>query len=83
MIYTIGKTIGYEKYMRDNLDPRKGIGGSVWQNLEDVRRYLEETQQHDYSIYGVEADWDKDTEEAPGEPWRTLIRSARLVAHEN
>lgn len=79
MIFTVGRTKGYEKYMDEDPKPGKGEGGSVWETREEAERYLEETGQSDYSVYGVLAYWDTETAAVEGVTWRSLTRPADLV----
>jgi len=64
MIYTIGHTESYEKYFKEQEVPRKlgkakdYIGGSVWETFEEAKQNCPVN----YSVYGVKADWKKDTE---------------------
>ena len=83
MIYTVGKTEVYEDYMAKDKNPEKAKGGSVWRTKDDARGYLFSTKQDKtFSVYGIEADWEKDTEAVQGDPpptWRALTKSAKLV----
>lgn len=80
MIYTVGKTEVYEDYMAKDKNPEKAKGGSVWRTRDDARGYLLESKQDKtFSVYGVEADWEKDTEPTLEGKWRALTRKARLV----
>jgi hypothetical protein len=78
MIYTIGSTSFYSKGFADSAREgvvfEKGVGGSVWKTEEEARLFAREG----YSVYGVLADWDKDTEPTPHE-WNALIVDAPLV----
>lgn len=78
MIYTLGLTAAYEKYFEEQECPRKGVGGSVWRTQEEAEEHLGNS--HVLKVYGVKADWDKDTAGAKdGDPWRSLIRDADLI----
>ena len=80
MVYTVGKTEVYEDYIAKDSNPEKAKGGSVWRTKDDARNYLLGTSQDKtFSIYGIEADWEKDTEAVLGSPWRALTRKARIV----
>lgn len=65
MIYTIGHTESYTKYFEEQHPEgplKKGrtadyTGGSVWKTAEEAANNCPPG----YSVYGVEADWDKDT----------------------
>ena len=80
MIYTVGKIDIYENYLDTDPDAAKGKTGSVWQTLEDIQKYVNgNSSLRNFRVYGVEADWELDTEIIEGENWRSLIRSAKLV----
>ncbi len=77
MIYTIGETKLYEKYFQEQTNPEKGIGGSVFLTKEDAKKLI--TNDPNYSVYGVVADWEKDTKQEEDLSWRSLTKAARLV----
>lgn len=87
MIYTIGHTESYEKYLNEQGEdckksgPTPGYrGGSVWKTREDAQEYLDEYGMEDYSVYGVLADWDTETRyDDSGESWNDLLVDARIV----
>ena len=80
MLYTIGRIDIYESYLDTDCDAAKGKTGSVWETLEEVQCYFNKHPGfRGYRIYGVEADWNLDTEPISGEKWRGLTRSAKLV----
>lgn len=93
MLYTIGKTEGYKKYMKDCLEksikPEKRKGGTVWRHIEDILDYLREISNgNEYTIYGVIAEWIIDTKlpEWNGDPseikdikYHELLRDAEIV----
>lgn len=81
MIYTIGRTDLYDKYFQELDVVEKAVGGSVFQTFQEAKNYLDtEDNLMLYSIYLVEADWDKDTQIIYEDvTWRSLIRPARLT----
>ena len=93
MLYTVGTTEGYKKYMKDCLEkkekPEKRKGGTVWRHIEDVLDYLREISNgSEYKIYGVIAEWILDTKlpEWNGDPseikdikYHELTRDAEIV----
>ena len=88
MIYTLGHTDSYEQYFKEQGTPQKKgktsdyEGGTVWQYEKDALKYLEECCPPGFSIYGVEANWNKDTERSKGELdclSRSLKCDAKLV----
>jgi len=89
MIYTLGKTDLYEKYLDHKPDAKKKgrtkdyEGGTVWETTEDAQKYINECcSPNEFSIYGVEADWKRDTLpeiDPTGYNSRSLKRDAKLV----
>lgn len=70
----------------------KGVpyeGGSVWRTREDAEAYMQERAEggnplEGFAVYGLEADWRKDTVKAPGDVgWRSLKRDAAVIALED
>ena len=80
MIYTVGKTGVYDEALAKSPNLENAKGGLVWKTRDDARNHLMETKQDKtFSIYGIEADWDKDTEPALEGKWRVLTKKAKLV----
>jgi len=79
MIFTIGRTDIYEQYLDTDLNPRKSHGGSVWPSLVTARNYLTQAQLFEFSVYGVDADWDMDTIIEEDQEYRSLTRVAKLL----
>jgi hypothetical protein len=94
VIFTIGRTEAYEETFRLQYTPEKlgriadpnllktlGIkesyysGGSVWKTPEDAKKNCPS----DYSVYGVLADWDKDTEPSREGDWNDLLKTSILI----
>lgn len=71
----------YRRYLREEERPEKlgrhkGYqGGSVWKTKEEAKKFCKE----DYSVYGVIADWEKDTEPNKDGLWNDLLIDAKLV----
>jgi hypothetical protein len=81
MIFTVGRTAGYEQYIDNPGGAKKGIGGSVWRFYKGAYCYLEATNQlGEYTVYAVDADWFKDTEEVKGsdDSIRSLTKEAKI-----
>ena len=74
----LGRTIDHQYS-----DGHRGYyrGGSVWKTEEEARKYLESKSSllTNYDVYGVLADWEKDTEESKEHPWRDLLRTSQIV----
>lgn len=81
MIYTVGKEELYELYFYKQGSPRKMgrtdtyPGGSVWKTKEEAEKFCKEG----YKVYGVEADWDRDTEKSENGDCHDLLVSSYLV----
>jgi hypothetical protein len=82
MIYTIGHRPSYEQGLTEmpnirKLGRREGYpGGSVWKTYEEAFEHAKTAP--DYAVYGVLADWEKDT--APsGAPWHDLLFDRQIV----
>jgi hypothetical protein len=86
MIYTIGHTESYTQYFKEQGTPQKlgrtknyngeyYSGGSVWKTKEEA----EKNCPSGYSVYGVLADWEKDTEKNETENYHDLLVTSDLV----
>ena len=81
MIYTIGKINVYEKYIASDADAAKRKGGSVWETYNEAFLYAFRSNiLNEFKVYGVDADWVKDTKSERGAMgWRALKRNAKLI----
>jgi len=85
MIYTIGNTTNYNQFFIDQERPQKlgrcsySPGGSVWRTFDEAQKYLNGIDSDEFSIYGVIADWEKDTIQGEGKGWHDLLKNADLV----
>lgn len=81
MIYTIGNTESYERAFTEHgrvekMGRHEGYpGGCVWKTRTEAEAHCPEG----YSVYGVLADWEEDTEPNPDQPWHDLLVDAPLV----
>jgi hypothetical protein len=83
MIYTIGHTSSYEQYFLEQHPEgpyKKGRdatypGGSVWLTFEEAQNNCP----IGYSVYGVEADWEKDTLISSKGIWHDLLKDSKLI----
>ena len=81
MIYTVGNTKDYTRYFLEQGTPKKKgktpsfVGGSVWPTKEEAQKFCP----IDFSVYGVNADWEKDTEPDITGLWNNLLIDAELV----
>ena len=90
MIYTVGRTESYRKYMEQCGEECKKLGkgfykgkdytgGSVWKTSQEAKEYLILHELSSYSVWEIDADWDKDTEENPDNSFRNLLVTSRIV----
>jgi hypothetical protein len=91
MIYTVGSK---KAYLREYLKNRKVLktgrkrgygGGCAFRTREDAQRHLDELELQgykDYQVFGLLADWDKDTRSNPDHWWHDLVRDAEVVVLE-
>lgn len=90
MIYTVGHRPSYEQGFEEYGAYFKKMGanthssypgGSVWETEAEARTYLRLNRPRldDYEVYGVEASWETDTKQMPGEVFRRLQVDAQLV----
>ncbi len=86
MIYCIGLTVRYEAALAGPSAPVKRgsgadyAGGWVWETVAGAERFIAMnglTATH--TVYGLAADWQRDTEAIAGEPYRRLTRDAEVV----
>ena len=83
MIYTIGNSENYLIYFAEQARPlKKGRdkdfqGGSVWKTFDEAAKYAPKGS--GFSVFGVLADWDRDTEPHEGESYHDLLINAELV----
>ena len=82
LIFTIGHTESYERAFRDRPEglQKKGRtrgypGGSVWNSYDEA--FLHRSP--GYSVYGIIADWNRDTEKSEGNDWNDLLVDSKLV----
>lgn len=70
MIYTIGHGDTYEALMLETPGLRAGIDDPVWKDRRGAAANL--APYEGYQVYGVDADWDKDTR-LPEDTWEPLV----------
>lgn len=85
MIYTVGLVTEYEPRLAAGPAVKHGRtdtypGGMVWRTAAEAQAYL---LINDVTgarvVYGIEADWDTDTVQEPGESYGRLVRDAAVV----
>lgn len=87
MIFTIGREDIYEDYIKNDKNAAKRKGGRVWETFKDAQNYCNETNDiisfklpsYIFQVYGVDADWELDTEIEKDVSYRSLKRDAKLI----
>ena len=72
---------------RDDLNGEFYPGGSVWRTRQDAQHWLETLgpqwdpprTAENFSVFGVDADWEKDTEPDPEHPFHNLLKDSPLI----
>ena len=68
LAYTIGAVDVYDKYIAEDAEPRKAVGGGVWPTREDAQAYLDSIRnvvvngdgdRVPAAVYPVEVAWDE------------------------
>ena len=86
-VYAIGNGELLRKLFQDQGTIYRGAGSAVWRTYEDAEKHLKTLPQPgmDYAegalpdrIWGIEADWNRDTVEVPMQRYRYLNRKALL-----
>ena len=87
MIYTIGHTASYERGfiatertgqpLLKRGKTKDYSGGSVWKTHTEALAHAR--RKGPYSVYGVIADWETETEPSLHSDWHELLVDARLV----
>jgi hypothetical protein len=83
LIYCLGVKECYERYFQEQEQPLKlgrreeenYPGGSVWRTREEAQQNCPPR----YAVYGVIADWEKDTTPSSQGNWHDLLIDAPLV----
>ena len=87
MIFTLGRKLVYETALADknNPNPMKAgksedyEGGEVWKTVVQAQRYAAHKKLNGFAVYGVLADWDKDTVPSKEGSYHCLIKDAEFV----
>jgi len=93
MIYTLGHTESYLEYYNECLkndskflklgkkemyEGKPYPGGYAFKTLNEALQYLENQKMYDYTVFGLLADWIKDTENT-GEIYNNLLFDSEIV----
>lgn len=93
MLYTVGNRVEYEKgiaeraaagtrLLKFGMGQRDGQmyrGGAVWDQIDGARAFVAQHPDDGLGVFGVEADWDRDTLQYDEETFRRLIVARPLV----
>jgi hypothetical protein len=90
VIYTVGLIDKYERQIDEGTAIKLGSGvdefgraypgGWVWPTAEAAYAYLvARNSTHNRRVYGVMAEWERDTAVVAGQPTRCLTRNALVV----
>ena len=70
-----------KRYFKEQISPEKKgrtsnyAGGSVWKTYEGANKYCP----FGYSVYGVDADWNRDTTPSKNVDWHDLLVDSKLI----
>jgi hypothetical protein len=88
VIYTIGHRESYLKAIAEADDGKieklgksdERPGGYAFRTCEDAQRRIAEAYaDRRFAVFGLEADWELDTEPSPTGWWHNLLRDATIV----
>ena len=92
MIYTVGSKKAYlRKLLKEGKVMKTGrcrgyAGGCAFRTREEAQRYLDELAiqgYKDYMVFGMLADWERNTRASPDHWWHDLLKDAEVVVLEN
>lgn len=80
MIYTIGHKESYDSGLLEHSNNFKKLGktetyagGIVFPSFSDAKQFLLDNEMHEYDVYGLVADWHKDTNDG------NLINTSQII----
>ncbi len=91
MIYTVGSKKAYFRSLLKNgkvtkTGRKRGYaGGCVFPTREDAQRHIDELELQgykDFMVFGLLADWQKDTQASSQHWWHDLLKDAEVVVLE-
>ncbi len=91
MIYTVGSKRAYfRSLLKDGKVMKSGrkrgyAGGCAFRNREDAQRHIDELEFQGYKgflVFGLLADWEKDTQASTQHWWHDLLKDAEVVVLE-
>ena len=78
MLYTIGDKQYYDKYIDEDEEAQVGLGQSVWLTYDEAKNYRD-VHNPEYEIYGVLADWMKDTRHLGEQTYRLILLPVKVI----
>jgi hypothetical protein len=91
MIYTVGSKRAYFRSLLKNGKVMKSgrkrgyAGGCVFLTREDAQRHIDELELQGYKefmVFGLLADWQKDTQASSQHWWHDLLKDAEVIVLE-
>lgn len=88
MIYTIGHELNYVETLKKSesgvvykLGEREDYeGGYAFKSQSDAQKRIDEQYKDmEFGIFGLEADWDRDTRESKNGWWNVLVNDAKII----
>jgi hypothetical protein len=94
MIYTLGHTESYLKYYneckqnnskflklgkKEDYNGKPYSGGYAFKTFESAEKYLKDNNMIEYSVFGLNADWEKDTEHNLDESFNSLLYDSEII----
>jgi len=64
---------------RNNYNGKPYLGGCIFKTYQDAKNYLNKNNLNNYSIFGVLANWENDTEPDINEEYHSLLVDSQLV----
>jgi len=82
-ILKIGKC-AVEDFVGDKKEFPDGYpGGYALRTIKDGERLIKELNRPDFAVFGLNADWERDTEPAGDGWWHYLLRDAEIIVLDN
>lgn len=93
MIYTVGEADSHHSYIDSNSNPiKKGVsrtykGAIAFENITEAEKYIKQGSKdpsnlmcyEEFEVYQLYGDWNQDTYQIEGEPFRRLNKDLTLA----